>query len=171
MNSHIACWIIPFFRKGSSCRLKFLSILNMLLGIDMAALGVLALLGIQFKFKDIDQGIIALYMVIFAVLLFLYELIWWTTIQSINRLLRKNFGFMYGVRGKGFYLIFVACLVIGINRGVLNNNEWLRYVTGIAWLAAGILHIFLYYWRPEYVSDYKVPTAGFEAEETGNNPV
>jgi len=143
----------------------------MLLGIDMAALGVLAMLGIKFKFSDIDQGIIALYMIIFAVLLFCYELIWWTTIESINRLLRKNFGFMYGVRGKGFYLIFVACLVIGINKGVLGNNEWLRYVTGIAWLAVGILHIFLYYWRPEYVADYKVPTAGWDAEDNGSNPV
>ena len=141
----------------------------MLLGIDMAALGVLALMGIQFKFSDIDQAIIALYMVIFAVLLFLYELIWWTTIESVNRLLRKNFGFMYGVRGKGFYIIFVACLVIGINKGVLGDMEWLRYLTGAAWLATGILHIFLYYWRPEMVADYKVPTAGWE--EDGTNPV
>jgi hypothetical protein len=158
------------YRKGSSCRLKFLSLLNLLISVGMAALGVLALMGIDFKFADIDQAIIALYLIIFSVVLFCYELIWWTSIVSINRLLRKNFGFMYGVRGKGFFILFVACLVIGINKGVLESNEWLRYVAGIVWLVVAILHIFLYYWRPEYVKDYKAPTAGWE-EESGTNPV
>lgn len=43
---------------------------------------------------------VALYMVLFAVLLFTYELMFWKSVDSIVRPLRKNFGFLFGVKGK-----------------------------------------------------------------------
>jgi len=131
----------------------------------MACLGVFALIDVStFDVNDISQIFIAFYMILFAFLLFLYELMWWLTIDKVNVIIRRNFGFLYGIRGKALYLIFVACLCIGLQKGILGNKEWLRYFVGIAWLCAGCLHIFLFYWKSDLLGEIKVPTGGFDGD-------
>jgi len=105
----------------------------------------------------------------FSLLLFTYELMWWISVPTINRIVRKNFGFMYGFKGKGLYLIFVAFLCVGLDNG---GEEWLRYFTGVAFLSGGILHLFLVCFRPEIVETYQAPTAGLVKEDgNGHMPV
>jgi len=93
---------------------------------------------------------------------------WWCTIGGLNKVLRKNFGFMYKILGKAFYLIFVACLCFGINAEMLQELDWLRYFTGIAWAGTGVFLIILQFAYPEVFESYKSPTGGFTEHEAVN---
>jgi hypothetical protein len=126
----------------------------------MTALGVLAILRNMQGVDNFQEWFIASYMILFSILLFLYEAMWWCTIGSLNRVLRKNFGFMYKIYGKALYLILVACLCIGISKDILQELDWLRWFTGIAWGGVGILMIVLQFTRPDIFASYMAPTAG-----------
>jgi hypothetical protein len=147
-----------------------MSMLNIGLSAMMVALGVLGILDFDGKgVEDYSDAFIAAYMIVFAVLLFAYECMWWKAIGPINHSLRKNFGFMYGMKGKGLYLIFVSFLTIGLSDE--SENVELQWATGIAYLAVGVLHLFVVFAKPEIIAQYRAPTRGFEAKEEATNPV
>ena len=79
----------------------------------MIALSVLTL--IQFRGMDLAEACLATYMIIFAALLALYELMWWFTIDVVNKSMRKNFGFLYGIKGKaGSYRLHTCYMTCGV---------------------------------------------------------
>ena len=121
----------------------------------MMALGILTLIEFK-KGMDISEAFVATYMILFAALLALYEFMWWSTIDSINKSMRKNFGFLYGIKGKAAYMIFIAFLTIGLESSI----KWLRYAVGISFLVDGAFHLFLLCSKPDLVSSYKAPTGG-----------
>jgi hypothetical protein len=167
--------VIYHSETGSSGKgglaLAGLSALNMGLAVMMAALGVLTIIEVNRKgFKDFSEPFLACYMVMFAVLLFIYELQWWKAVSHINKSLRKNFGFLYGLRGKGLYLIFVACLCLGLGKDAAVKE--LNYATGAAFLGGGILHFFIICFHPELAQTYVAPTAGLTSRVVEQpNPV
>lgn len=147
--------------SNAKCAIVGLSFLNMGLGGLMGALGILTLL--DFKPSEVDDfttAFLSVYMVIFGVLLFLYELIWWQPIASLNRTFRKNFGFMYGLKGKGFYLVFIAFLTLGLRDNSESGIKGLDWATGVGWLAMGCVHVFVAFTWQEAVEAYKPPSAG-----------
>ena len=125
----------------------------------MTCLGVFAI-SKNLAINNFQEWFIASYMILFSVLLFLYEFMWWCTIKSLNKELRKNFGFIYKIHGKALYLILVACLCIGISPDTLQELDWLRWFTGIAWGAVGVLMIIVQITRPDFFASYMAPTAG-----------
>ena len=125
----------------------------------MCCLGVYGFLDQPKGNFDIAECFVSVYMILFSVLLFLYELMWWKSIDSVNKNLRMNFGFLYGVRGKALYLIFVAFLVIGLKDNV--SVRFLRYMTGGCFLGTGVLMLFVHFTKPDLLSSYQAPTAGF----------
>jgi len=164
--------------QGSSsgsggCILCMLSILNMGLAVLMAALGVLTLMAVSNggvnrndsgaddssssnnNRTNMSEPFLAFYMILFAVLLFCYELMWWSPVTGLNDSMRKNFGFMYGLRGKGLYLIFVAFLCFGLGREA--RVLILNYFTGILFLIGGLLHMFIICYQPETALQYQPP--------------
>lgn len=147
--------------KNAKCVQILLSLMNITVCALMTYLGVEGIISMNFgvNFDQFSWFFVTIYMFVFAGILLMYEIVWWTKLKSVNRSLRKNFGFMYGIRGKGLFLIFVAFLTVGF-RGH-PTLELLMYATGGSWLAVGILHIFLFYFKPNLVSSYKSPTAGF----------
>jgi COPI associated protein len=138
----------------------------------MAALGVLTLLTLTFPIVDPSLAFLAVYMMLFAILLFAYEFMWWTPIAWLNKMLRKNFGFMYGLGGKGAYLIFVAFLCLGLgNDGLVKILTW---ATGISYLVFGTVHVLIPLMNPTLALKYQAPTAGLLAKEYSSgvsNPV
>jgi hypothetical protein len=139
--------------------------LNLGLAAMMGSLGVLSLLSYKpSSVDDLTLAFLSCYMIIFATLLFLYEFIWWQPVPSLNIMFRKNFGFLYGLKGKGFYLIFIAFLTLGLikNDGQSNASgvKGLDWSTGAAWLAAGVLHLYVSCAMPETSAVYRPPTAG-----------
>lgn len=128
----------------------------------MGSLGVLALIGYQLStLDDLTLAFLCCYMIIFAALLFCYEFIWWQPIAALNIVFRKNFGFLYGLQGKGFYLIFTAFLSFGLlGKNTPSKVNGLDWATGVAWLAGGVLHLFVACYMPEVNTIYKPPSAG-----------
>ena len=121
----------------------------------MCCLGVFGII----EGGQLSEIFVSVYMILFAVLLFLYELMWWKSVDAVNKSLRMNFGFMYGIKGKASYMIFIAFLVIGLKDDV--SVTGLRWATGGCFLGTGILLFFLNISKPELLSSYKAPTAGF----------
>mmetsp|Transcript_23165 Transcript_23165/g.37753 ORF Transcript_23165/g.37753 Transcript_23165/m.37753 type:complete len:208 (+) Transcript_23165:79-702(+) len=142
---------------------RLLSLFSIGLSAMMCCLGVFGII----EHSEIAEIFVSVYMILFAVLLFLYELMWWKSIDSVNQNLRKNFGFLYGIRGKALYLIFVAFLVIGLKDDV--SVKFLRYMTGGCFLGTGIIMLGVQFAKPELLSSYQAPTAGLGG--TVNNPV
>lgn len=141
--------------KGK-CVQRFLSFLNLILCAGMMALGVLGIINFS-NGNDIAELFVSIYMMLFASLLAAYELMWWVTIDKLNKSMRKNFGFLYGIKGKALYMIFVAFLAIGLEHKVI---KWLQWGVGIAFLAVGVLQIFIALARPQWVASYRAPTGG-----------
>lgn len=158
-------------RASAQWMIAFLSFINVGLSALMGALGILALIGFtpESAGANLTAAFLSVYMVVFAVLLFLYELIWWQPFPKINRMFRKNFGFMYGLKGKGFYLIFIAFLCLGLkdqNIAGVAGVKGLDWATGLGWLAGGIFHVFISCTWPEANDCYKPPTAGLTDSTT-----
>jgi hypothetical protein len=174
------CALIIFLSFGkkfrpndnSRCILATLSVFNIGLSVMISALGVLTMMTLTFPVFDLSLVFLSVYMILFALLLFSYELMWWIPIPWLNKMLRKNFGFMYGLGGKGVYLIFVAFLCLG-----LANDQrviLLTWGTGLSFLVFGTLHILIPLLNPTLALKYQAPTAGLLAKEYSSgvpNPV
>eukprot|EP00536_Pseudo-nitzschia_multiseries_P016941 jgi/Psemu1/48549/gm1.48549_g len=156
--------------KGrSNCALGLMSLLNMGLAAMMTALGVLTIIEVhRTGINDLSEPFLAFYMILFAVLLFLYELMWWSPMKKLNKDMRKNFGFLYGLRGKGLYLIFVAFLCFGLGKDA--KVAVLNYCTGVSFLAGGLLHMFVIFFRPQTAMEYQAPTAGLGDDDNASAP-
>ena len=101
---------------------------------------------------DVTECFLGAYMVLFAAILFLYELCWWQPFPGINRTFRKNLGFMYGLRSKGFFLVFIAFLTIGLYDESELSIKGLDWATGIGWLATGFFLVFVSVERVPFLS-------------------
>ena len=104
----------------------------------MGTLGVITVL--DHKPSSVDEltvFFLGIYMIIFSAILFMYELCWWQPFPAVNRTFRKNFGFMYGLQSKGFYLLFIAFLTIGLRDETKSSIKGLDWATGVGWLGTG----------------------------------
>jgi hypothetical protein len=140
----------------------------------MGALGIMAIIDYNPSgVKDWTAIFLSVYMAIFATLLFSYELSFWMSIPKLNIMFRKNFGFLYGLRGKGLFLIFIAFLTLGmLDDETPPPVKGLDWATGIGWLAGGCLHLFVSCTKPEVNQAYKPPTAGLATlgQDQGGTP-
>ena len=78
-------------------------IFNFGLAICLAANGVMAM-GHNSNKDNAGVLFVAGYMIIFGFILGMYELLQLCTIESVDLMLKKNVGFLYGAWGKCFYL-------------------------------------------------------------------
>lgn len=72
--------------------------------IVMAFTGAKAIIDVN-DGDDIGSLFIGLYMFLFAVILFMYEVTCVKSIPIVDTFYAKNFGFLYGPVGKGLYLL------------------------------------------------------------------
>mmetsp|Transcript_22654 Transcript_22654/g.49506 ORF Transcript_22654/g.49506 Transcript_22654/m.49506 type:complete len:197 (-) Transcript_22654:19-609(-) len=157
-------------RRNARIFLVFLSFFNVALAAAMGALGILSCINTTATIDELTDMMLGIYMAIFAGILFVYELCWWQPIPAINRAFRKNFGFMYGLNSKGFYLIFIAFLTLGLTDSNNSGVDGLDWVAGIGWLAFGVLHIAVALTWPETVDVYRPPTAGLDGPDEDETP-
>merc|ERR1712176_611365 len=156
------------YQRVISMTLIFLCALVSWLGV----LSFLDLLSNRNKDMGLSEFFIAIYMIFFSVLLFLYEMMWWCTVDALNKTIRKNFGFMYKISGKALYLIFAALLCLGVDADLLGRMKWLQWLTGISWMAMGLFMLFLNFFKSEVFNNYQSPTGGLISDQDeGNNPV
>lgn len=162
---------------GAGCVQKILSLLVVGIGSLMMVLAIFGLISFKWeKAVSYSDAFVSIYMIIFATLLLAYELTWWASTAFVNKSLRKNFGFLYGIRGKSLFIIFVAFLTFGLEQ---KTNEVIYGVslkmlglgTGISFFAVGVLHLTLYFLKPDLLESYKAPSAGFDFDPSEEVPV
>ena len=104
-----------------------------------------ALIILLFFILGTGRIFVAVYMLLFACLLFVFESVQIKQIEYLDLLLRRNVGFMYNSMGKAFFIIFVGFLSFG-----LGEPATLSFCTGLvfAGLGAGELALFLKF--PEF---------------------
>jgi len=94
---------------------------------------------------------VAVYMMLFGALLFSYEVMTLKAVDFIIGPLRKNFGFLFGIKGKSIFIIFVAFLNFGLNSAA-EPAKSLGLATGISFLVSGVLHFGIMLKYPEYLT-------------------
>ncbi|CAM9816613.1 unnamed protein product [Discosporangium mesarthrocarpum] len=120
--------------------------LNIGLSVMMAASAVVSIMALS-SF-ELQRCFLAIYLLIFAVLLFMYEMVRVVMrCEGPHQIMLKNFGFFFGAKGRGFYLVFVGFLNFPLNTP-------LSFWTGLATLGWGIVTIVAYMMRPEW---FEVP--------------
>jgi hypothetical protein len=77
-------------------------VLNAGLSVMVAATGALAVGGAG---SDAGLGFIGVYLVLFAAILFTFEVLQLYPMEKLDDLYKRNFGFLYGYLGKSFYLL------------------------------------------------------------------
>lgn len=87
---------------------------------------------------------VATYMLFFSVLLFLFEGIQIRQIEWLDFLFQRNFGFLYSILGKAFFLIFIAFLSFG-----LGDPAGLTMATGLSMSCFGGVQVALFLKYPE----------------------
>ena len=102
-------------------------IINLGLMVMMSATGVLGIKNSS-SISDTSVVIVGLYMILFAAVLAIYEIIQIYPCSLIDLVYKKNFGFLYGLMGKSGFTIFMAVLSFGIT-----NPQQLACATG--WLS------------------------------------
>lgn len=135
---------IPPFKRTVRA---LLSLVDLGLGVMMGAVGVLGIQNAEDAGDEDDSNSIFLggYMVVFAAILILYELVTMCRISFVDRFLKNNVGFMYSVYGRGAYMMFIAIICFSIN-----DPKDLAIATGCCVGAMGLLQIVLYFIRPGY---------------------
>jgi hypothetical protein len=130
----------PVTKLGDFTR-NFLHLGNIGCCVMMAFSAVLGLFTIADA--DITSFFLGIYMLVFAFILFMYELVRMSPFGSWDDLLRQQFGLVYGNQGRGLYLIFVGFLNFGLDGSF---SFW----TGIVVVSWGALTILAFYFRPHW---------------------
>lgn len=87
---------------------------------------------------------VAVYMFFFASLLFVFEGVQVRSVEALDHVFKRNFGFLYNVMGKALYIIFIAFLSFG-----LGEPATLSFVTGLLLALFGVAELSLYLKFPE----------------------
>ena len=93
---------------------------------------------------------------LFAFLLFIQEISTIYTIEIVDAVLRRNFGFLFKPFGKGAFIIFIAFLNFGLDTGGPaddGGDNDLGLATGIVSCAFGALYVILFLQKPEYFEE------------------
>lgn len=89
-------------------------VINLGLMVMMAATGALGIQGTS-SVSDVSTVLVGLYMILFAGLLAVFELIQIYPCSMIDFVYKKNFGFLYGLMGKSGFTVFMAVLSFGLS--------------------------------------------------------
>mmetsp|Transcript_24947 Transcript_24947/g.38587 ORF Transcript_24947/g.38587 Transcript_24947/m.38587 type:complete len:209 (+) Transcript_24947:84-710(+) len=145
---------------------RMLSILNLGICSAMICAATYTILEVDFNTDDFASAFVAIYMILFSSLLALYEFMWWAGVGWINKYLRKNFGFLYGIKGKAAFIIFTAFLNFGLDAGDTDvgdsgmDVEKFTFIVGIVMVGSGVAHLLVYFKYYEYFANYQAPSAG-----------
>ena len=136
---------------------RALSVLNIGLSALMCASGVLTLM--SFSGSEFTDAAVGLYMILFSCLLFIYEMLWWKSVEWLTRIMKKNFGFLFGLKGKALFIVFIAFLNFGLDK----EDSDMGIITAVAFLFSGMLHLGIYLKAPELMVDIEVKSSTYNA--------
>lgn len=86
-------WII-WGLKSATLGLSCLMLVTSLFGLSQVS-----------GFGDLNKMFVGIYMFCFSIMLLLFEIIQLQPMVWLDHMYQRNFGFMYGTKGKGFFII------------------------------------------------------------------
>lgn len=119
-------------------------VLNIGFMVFLAATGAIGI-GSSNDINDSGLFFVGMYLMLFSSIVVLYELSQVLQIESFDLFMKKNFGFLYGTIGKGFFILFCGVLTFG-----LKEPKSLAIACGVLVSAWGPLQIAIYMKFPEY---------------------
>ena len=141
------CLLIEVF-SVYSCRKKGLFWLLKVLTLALSMLMVLtALIGLT-EVGGIEESgriFVAVYMIFFSVLLMMFEISQIRPCENVDFMFKRNFGFLYGTKGKALFIIFVAFLSFG-----LTEPATLCFATGSLFALLGAFQIAEKYQKQDF---------------------
>ena len=120
-------------------------LVNMAACVMEAACGALGIARTK-SVQETALVFVGLYMILFAAIIFLYEMIQIRPCGYIDEVWKKNFGFLYGVGGKCCFIIFMGILAFGISEPIYD----MAMSTGVLVAFWGFIQGVLYWKFPEY---------------------
>ena len=118
-------------------------ILNVAFMVFLCAAGVEGMKSAALIY-DASTGVVGFYLLLFAVMLIIFEIIQIYPCASVDTIYKKNFGFLYGMVGKCLFIIFMAIFCFGLvtntsasgtDADIISTNTMAQRIA----LAAGIL--------------------------------
>lgn len=106
-----------------------------------ACIGIQSINGVN----TVGKIFVAVYMLFFALLLFVFEAIQIRKVEWLDHMYQRNFGFLYNVLGKAFFVIFIAFLSFG-----LGDPQGLTLGTGLSLACFGASKVAMFLKYPEY---------------------
>ena len=91
---------------------------------------------------------VGIYMIFFSVLLMMFEISQIRPCENVDIMFKRNFGFLYGTKGKALFIIFVAFLSFG-----LTEPATLCFATGSLYALLGAFQIGMYLKFPDLFDD------------------
>ena len=118
---------------------------NMGLAVMMAAAGAIGMANVH-NIKKASNLFVGFYMIIFALIFFSFECIQIAPekLTTLDRIFRRNFGFLYKMKGKSIFVIFIAFLNFG-----LETAGSIALATGIVLCINGGVQLICYLKWPE----------------------
>ena len=109
-----------------------------------------ALIGLT-EVSSVDESgriFVATYMIFFSVLLIMFEISQIRPCENVDFMFKRNFGFLYGTKGKALYIVFVAFLSFG-----LTEPATLCFATGSLFALLGAFQNAMYLKFPDLYDD------------------
>lgn len=103
------------FAKG------FVTVLNFGFPLFLAVVGALAL-KYSTDISDAQVVFMGIYLFLFAAILFIYELLQVLSCPALDLMYKKNFGYLYGIYGKGLYTFLIGIFAFGLSGGNVNKE-------------------------------------------------
>ena len=113
----------------------------------MAATGAIGIQRLEGDASTDDSNtlFLGLYMVLFASILFFYEVLAIFPLEILESFMKNNFGFMFSVVGRGFYMIFISVVCFSIT-----NPEHMAIGVGVGVGIMGGIQMLVYMKEPSY---------------------
>lgn len=121
-----------------------LKVVTMGLCLLMAFTSLVGLSSIK-DFSATGEIFVAVYMLFFSGLLFLFETVQIKSLEILDNLFRRNFGFLYNTMGKSLFIIFIAFLSFGLGEPLT-----LSFICGFLTASFGVAELALYLKFPEF---------------------
>jgi len=117
-------------------------------GLNIGLPGLLAVtgaFGIMNATTDVQVVFVGVYMIVFALTLFLYEIIQLLPCEVLDNAYKKNMGFLYGPYGKGLYTLMIGIFAFG-----LSVPKDLAIATAVILGAWGIICCIIHTAKPDF---------------------
>lgn len=117
--------------------LRNMRLINIVLSILQIIAGIMGLF--SFVTLDIAGSLVSIYVIIFALVLFLFE----CRLKRMEAKIRQNFGFLYSFKGRAGFIFFIGFLDFGIDSA-------LGTVAGILMCLNALFNIIVMCRHPEF---------------------